>query len=59
MSMSAYNVPEAERKKVIDFVLDIDITNAANQIMRKLFNSLAMHFEFELGEKEKKQILEV
>lgn len=49
MSMSAYNVPEAERKKVIDFVLGIDITNAANQIMRKLFNSLAMHFEFELG----------
>lgn len=59
MSMNVYNVPEAEIKKVIDFVFGIDITNAANQIMHKLFNSLAMHFEFELGEKEKKQILEV
>lgn len=59
MSMSAYNVPEGERKKVIEFIMGIDIKTAANQIMQKLFNSLAMHFEFELGEKEKNQNSEV
>lgn len=59
MSMSAYNVPEAERKRIIAFVLEIDIRNIANRIMHKLFNSLAMRFEFELGKTEKKQTLEV
>lgn len=47
MSMGAYNVPKAERKKAIAFVKSIDIREMAKQIMEKLFDSLAMHFDFE------------
>ena len=50
MSLAAYNVPQDEIKKVTDFVLSIDIKNVANDIMKKLFEALAMRFEFELGE---------
>ena len=50
MSLAAYNVPKDEIKKVTDFVLSIDIKNVANDIMKKLFEALAMRFEFELGE---------
>lgn len=44
---------------MIEFIMGIDIKTAANQIMQKPFNSLAMRFEFELGEKEKNQNSEV
>lgn len=47
MSMGAYNVPKAEREKAIAFVKSIDIREMAKQIMKKLFDSLAMHFDFE------------
>lgn len=50
MSLNVYNVPKDEREKIIAFVLSIDIRKEANQIMQKLFKSLAMHFDFELGE---------
>ena len=50
MSLGIYNVPEDERKKAIGFVLSIDVRKAANDIMQKLFEALAMHYEFELGE---------
>lgn len=50
MSLAAYNVPKDEIKKVTDSVLSIDIKNVANDIMKKLFEALAMRFEFELGE---------
>ncbi len=49
MSMGAYNVPKAEREKAIAFVMGMDIKNAANRIMQKLFESLAMRFEFTLN----------
>lgn len=51
MSMKVYNVPKDEREEVIAFVLKIDIRKTANQIMQRLFKSLAMNFGFELGEK--------
>lgn len=50
MSLAAYNVPKDEIKEVTDSVLSIDIKNVANDIMKKLFEALAMRFEFELGE---------
>ena len=50
MSLNVYNVPKDEREKIIAFVLSIDIRKEANQIMQKLFKSLSMHFDFELGE---------
>ena len=50
MNLNVYNVPKDEREKIIAFVLSIDIRKQPNQIMQKLFKSLAMHFDFELGE---------
>ena len=50
MSLAAYNVPKDEIKEVTDSVLSIVIKNVANDIMKKLFEALAMRFEFELGE---------
>lgn len=52
MSMGAYNVPNGEREAAIAFVLKLDIKKLANQIMQKLFNDLAMHFDFELNNNE-------
>ncbi len=48
MSMSAYNVPKEEQKNVMDYVMRIDIRKTANAVMHKLFESLAMRYEFEL-----------
>lgn len=47
MSMSAYNVPEDEKRKAIEFVMSMDIRSIANQIMQKLFQALAVRFDFE------------
>lgn len=49
MTMCIYNVPKSEWDGVIKFVLGFDVRAAANGIMQKLFNSLAMQFHFELG----------
>lgn len=49
MSLCAYNVPKEERDEVVSFVLGLDIQTIANAIMQKLFEALAMRFEFELG----------
>lgn len=49
MSMGAYNVPKDEREKTVAFVMSMDKKNAANSIMQKLFESLAMRFEIELN----------
>lgn len=57
MSLKAYNVPKDERDGAIAFVLGRDIKKEANLIMQRLFDSLAIHFDFEF--KEQKQLLDV
>ncbi len=49
MSLRAYNVPKKEIEKAIDFVCGIDIKKVSSQILHKLFEALAMKFDFELG----------
>lgn len=51
-SLKVYNVPEEEIKEIITFVLSLDIKGIANNIMHKLFKSLAMKFDFSLDEIE-------
>lgn len=51
MSFKAYNVPNEEIKNAIAFVRAIDIKNISQNIMYKLFKTLAMQFDFELSEK--------
>lgn len=52
MGLKAYNVPEAEIKEAVDFVLSLDIRSISNQVMHKLFEALAMQFNFSLEEIE-------
>ena len=48
MSLSAYRVPEAEQRAVLDAIAKTDIVAVSNGVMQKLFEMLAMKFEFEL-----------
>lgn len=50
MSMGAYSVPEEEQKRVLDYMMTIDIRTVANSVMQGLFQELAMKFDFELNE---------
>lgn len=47
MTLSVYNVPKNERKEIIDYIIKSDIKNVAAGVMQKLFDALAVHFEFE------------
>lgn len=48
MSLSAYRVPEEEQRAVLDAISKTDIVAVSNGVMQKLFEMLAMKFEFEL-----------
>ena len=48
MSLRAYNVPEEELEKVIRFVESLDIRAIAEEALHKLFEALAMRYEFTL-----------
>lgn len=49
MSLGAYSVPKEEKNAVIGYIIkNIDICETANLVMRKLFESLAMKFDFSL-----------
>lgn len=48
MTLSAYKVPESEQKEVIAFIQTLDIRDIAEKVMHKLFETLAMRFEFSL-----------
>lgn len=50
MSLRAYHVPEEEIHQVIGFVEALDIRKVSEQVMQKLFQALAMHYEFSLQE---------
>lgn len=51
MSLSAYNVPAEEQNRAVDFVMSLDIVSTANIVMKKLFEALAMKFDFTLSQK--------
>lgn len=48
ISLKTYNVPSEEIKEAVDFVLSLDIRDISNKIMHKLFEMLAMKFDFSL-----------
>lgn len=52
MSLSAYNVPIEEQDKTIEYVLNMDIVSVANAVMQKLFEALAMKFDFSFSQAE-------
>lgn len=48
MSLRAYNVPDGEINQAIDYVSRLDIRSISEQVIRELFNKLAMRYEFSL-----------
>lgn len=48
ISLSAYKVPEQEQREIIGFIRGLDIRKISEKIMHKLFEAVAMHFEFTL-----------
>lgn len=49
LSLRGYKVPE-EVRQILRFVEGLDIRTVAEQVMQKLFQALAMHYEFSLSE---------
>ncbi|MDO4384127.1 MAG: TetR/AcrR family transcriptional regulator [Eubacteriales bacterium] len=45
-SLRVYRVPEEEQKKIIAFVLNLDMETIASETIRKLFTMLEMKFDF-------------
>lgn len=48
ISLSAYKVPEQEQREIIGFIRGLDIRKISEDIMQRLFEAVAMHFEFKL-----------
>lgn len=48
ISLSAYKVPEQEQREIIGFIRGLDIRKISEDIMQRLFEAVAMHFEFSL-----------
>lgn len=46
LSLRGYKVPEEEVQQILRFVEGLDIRTVAEQVMQKLFQALAMHYEF-------------
>lgn len=51
MTLQAFCVPEEEIERVLAFIGGLNIRELSEQIMYKLFNELAMHFDFSLPQK--------
>ena len=52
MSLRAYHVPDDEIIRAIGFIESLDIRRISEQVIKRLFEALAMHFEFSLGDME-------
>lgn len=50
LSLRGYKIPEEEVQQILRFVEGLDIRTVAEQVMQKLFQALAMHYEFSLSE---------
>ena len=53
MSLRVYNVPKDEMDRAIRFVEGLNIRQIAEQVMHRLFEALAMRYEFSLKDIEK------
>ena len=53
LTLSVYRVPEEKQAEIMKFIAGLDICAVANEVMRKLFAALEMHYEFTLGESAK------
>ena len=46
MSLGVYNVPEDERRRIIDHILELDMRAIATSVLHELVQMLADHFDF-------------
>lgn len=52
MTLRTYNVPADEREQTIRFVEGLDIRAISERVMQKLFEALAVRYDFSLQEVE-------
>lgn len=50
MSLGVYNVPEDERRRIIDRILELDMRAIATNVLHELVQMLADHFDFALDD---------
>ena len=50
MSLGVYNVPEDERRQIIDRILELDMRAIATSVLHELVQMLADHFDFALDD---------
>jgi len=50
MSLGVYNVPEDERRRIIDRILELDMRAIATSVLHELVQMLADHFDFALDD---------
>ena len=55
MSLRAYHVPDDEIIRAIGFIESLDIRRISEQVIKRLFEALAMYFEFSLGDMEESE----
>lgn len=48
MSLSAYKVPEKEQQEIIAYIQGLNIRELSEKVMQKLFEELAMYYDFSL-----------
>ena len=56
LSLRGYKVPEEEVRQILRFVEGLDIRTVAEQVMQKLFQALAMHYEFSQSEESSEAV---
>lgn len=49
IALSAYKVPEEEKKEIIDYIKNTDIMPATNAVIQELFKQLSVRFDFVLS----------
>lgn len=49
MTLNSFDIPKDKQNQVVDYVDSLDIRSIADGVMQKLFETLAMKFDFSLA----------
>lgn len=52
ITLRVFNVPEEEQERIFNYIKKLDIQKIANEVIQKMFTTLAMKFDFTLNNKE-------
>jgi len=49
MAFDVYHIPKSEQKTAIDFIMSLDLTKIANDVIKELFKMLEINFNFQFN----------